>query len=254
MMKLYNFPQSTCSQKVRISLHEKGLDFEDYRVSHKDREHLSEWYLKLNPNGVVPTLDDDGGIVIDSSVILEYLDDVYPDVNLSPENPVRKAAMRKWLRYFEEVPTPAIRVPSFNEFIVVRYQNMTEDEYNALADRHPVRKHFYKRLAAKRFSKQETEEAMDRLQQSIDRVEAALQENGGPWIMGTDFTNADICLLPTIDRLNDLGYSQMWTEKHPKFTAWYEAFKARPSFQATYYAGTRLTELYDERNKAEAAE
>ena len=162
--------------------------------------------------------------------------------------------MRKWLRYFEEVPTPAIRVPSFNEYIVVRYQNMSEEEYNALADRHPVRKHFYKRLGAKRFSQAETEEAMDRLQQSIDRVEKALAENGGPWIMGEQFTNADICLIPTIDRLEDLGYAHMWEDGRPNFTAWWKAVKARPSFAKTYYKGTRLTELYTEKNKAQAAE
>ena len=254
MLKLYNFPQSTCSQKVRISLFEKGLEFEDVKIDHKNREHLSDWYLKLNPNGVVPTLLHDDSVVIDSSVIVEYLDEAYPEHSLSPADPVGRAHMRKWLRYFEEVPTPAIRVPSFNEFIVIRYQNLSDEEYNALADKHPIRKHFYKRLGAKRFSKQETEEAMDRLQSSIDRVEKALQENGGPWIMGEQFTNADLCLLPTIDRLNDLGYSKMWTEKHPKFTAWYENFRAKPSFQKTYYPGTRLTEIYTERNTADAAE
>jgi hypothetical protein len=52
---LYNFPQSTCSQKVRLAMWEKGIPYTDHIVMHKEREHLSDWYLKLNPNGVVPT-------------------------------------------------------------------------------------------------------------------------------------------------------------------------------------------------------
>jgi glutathione S-transferase len=121
MLKLYNFPQSTCSQKVRLTLWEKGLDFLDRPVNSAAREHLSDWYLKLNPNGVVPTLDHDGSIIIDSSVIMEYLDEVFPENSLTPSDPVARAKVRKWMRYFEEVPTPAIRVPSFNRYLSKRF-------------------------------------------------------------------------------------------------------------------------------------
>ena len=110
-LTLYNFPQSTCSQKVRLALWEKGLDFEDRIVNHREREHLRPAYLALNPNGVVPTLVHDDNVIIDSSVICEYLDEVFPETSLSMPDPVGRAHMRKWLRYLEEVPTPAIRVP-----------------------------------------------------------------------------------------------------------------------------------------------
>ena len=116
-MILYCFPQSTCSQKVRLALWEKNIPFEERHVDHKNLEQLSEWYLKLNPNGVVPTLIDGDDVIIDSSVILEYLEEVYPDHPMSPNDPVGRAHMRKWLRYLEEVPTPAVRIPSFNNFI-----------------------------------------------------------------------------------------------------------------------------------------
>ena len=107
MLELYNFAPSTCSLKVRICLAEKGLEWVDHRMDSRDGEHLRPAYLKLNPNGVVPTLIHDGDVIIDSSVIMEYLDEVFPGGRLTPEDPVRRAHMRKWLRYFEEVPTPA---------------------------------------------------------------------------------------------------------------------------------------------------
>jgi glutathione S-transferase len=60
-------------------LWEKGLEFVDRPVDSTKREHLSDWYLKLNPNGVVPTLIHDGAVIVDSSVIMEYLDEVFPE-------------------------------------------------------------------------------------------------------------------------------------------------------------------------------
>ena len=73
---LYNAPQSTCSQRVRFVLNAKALPFEERKLDLLAGDQLKPDYLALNPNGVVPTLDHDGTIVIDSSVIIEYLDEV----------------------------------------------------------------------------------------------------------------------------------------------------------------------------------
>ena len=243
-LTLYNFAQSTCSQKVRLVLWEKGIEFEDHLVDHKTREHLQPAYLKLNPNGVVPTIVHDGAVVIDSSVICEYLDEVFPRTPMSMPDAVGRAHMRKWMRYLEEVPTPAIRIPSFNQYLVKRYANLSDEAYAEMADKHPIRKHFYQRLAKSRFSDAETDEAHDRLQQTVDRVEAALAADERPWLMGDRLTIADVCLLPTIDRMADLGLASMWQGTHPHVDGWYQRFAARPSFEKTYYPGTRLTEIF----------
>src|SRR5258707_9069864 len=112
MLELYNAMQSTCSQKVRITLAEKGIDFVEHRLRLFKQDQLKPEYLKLNPNGVVPTLVHDGVPVIDSSVIMEYLDEVFPQMCLTPQDPQRRAEMRAWMRFFEEVPTTAGRYPS----------------------------------------------------------------------------------------------------------------------------------------------
>ena len=75
---LYNAPQSTCSQRVRFVLNAKGLAFEEKKLDLLAGDQLKPDYLALNPNGVVPTLVHDGEVVIDSSVIIEYLDEVAP--------------------------------------------------------------------------------------------------------------------------------------------------------------------------------
>jgi|TARA_B100000315_G_scaffold260369_1_gene321193 glutathione S-transferase len=130
MLELYNTPHSTCSQKVRICLLEKNLEWTDRHVNLATKEHLSPEYLKINPNGVVPTLIHDGTIITDSSVICEYIDEVFPEPALAPADPAQKAAMRSWLRFIEEVPTVVVRVPSFNMAFLPRFEGLSVDEFH----------------------------------------------------------------------------------------------------------------------------
>ena len=83
------------------------------------------------------------------------------------------------------------------------------------------------------------------MQQTVDRVETALEADGRPWLMGDRITVADACLLPTIDRAADIGLSGMWQKSHPNVAAWYARYMARPAYAQTYYSGTRLTEIFD---------
>ena len=111
MLELYHAPISTCSQKVRLVLAEKGLEWEGHVLDllHGD-QHRPE-YRQLNPHGVVPTLVDRGRPLIESTLINEYLDDAYSDprsgVPLRPSDPAERHAMRLWTKYLDEVLHPA---------------------------------------------------------------------------------------------------------------------------------------------------
>ncbi len=244
MLELYNFPMSTCSQKVRIVLAEKGLDWVDRRI--ESGEHLKPEYLALNPNGVVPTLVHDGTPIVDSSVICEYLDEMFPQNSTTPPTALGRARMRAWLRYIEEVPTPAVRYPSFNRVLVKNLQRLSKAEFDRQADIRPLRKHFYHRMGQTGFPKEDLDNAIEDIQNTIERMEKALAADGGPWILGTQFTLVDVCLVPTIDRMEDLGYAHMWERGFPRVTAWWAAIKARPSYAATYYKGARFSDAYAE--------
>ena len=124
---LYNAPQSTCSQRVRFALHAKGQEFTEHKLDLFAGDQLKPDYLAINPNGVVPALVDNNKPVIDSAVILEYLEDILPEVvPLRPSDPIRIAQMRAMMRFIDEVPTPAIRVPSYNLAFLPHFQSMTD--------------------------------------------------------------------------------------------------------------------------------
>ncbi|MGA8997803.1 MAG: glutathione S-transferase N-terminal domain-containing protein, partial [Pseudolabrys sp.] len=107
--KLYNAPQSTCSQRVRFVFNAKKLPFDEVKLNLLEGDQLKPDYLKLNPNGVVPTLDHNGAIVIDSNVITEYLDEVAPENSFTPEDPVERAHMRTLMHFIDEMPAAAVR-------------------------------------------------------------------------------------------------------------------------------------------------
>jgi len=241
---LYNAPQSTCSQRVRFVLHEKGLAFSERKLDLFSGDQLRPEYLKINPNGVVPTLVHGGSIIVDSAVIIEYFDEVFPDPTaLVPRDAVRRAAMRSFIRYTDEVPTPAVRVPSYNLAFLPHYRDMSEAEFVALAESKPLRKEFLLTMGRTGFSVQEMSKALERLRQSIVRMADTLRAGGGPWLMGSNFTLADIAIMPVIVRMNDLGLGTLW-EHLVEIGRWLDAVRARPAFSKTYYFGSLLTEKY----------
>lgn len=237
MLELYNTAVSTCSQKVRLALAEKELDFVDRQVSLKDNEQLSDWYLALNPNGVVPTLVHDGKAVIDSSVINEYLDEVFPRAPLSPPDAHGRARMRAWRQYIDEVPTHAIRIPSFNAFIVPQWGKDRRWAETRVA-KSPLRKSLYRRLGPTGYPQEDLDEALEKLRQAVERMEGSLKD--GPWLVGTQFTLADVSMIPNIVRLADLGLERLWGDS-PRVAEWFGRARQRPSFDKAYYAGSRMS-------------
>jgi glutathione S-transferase len=242
MLELYNAPQSTCSQKVRLTLAEKGLDFVEHKLKLFQNDQLKPEYLKLNPNGVVPTLVDGGVPIIDSSVIMEYLDEQYSELSLTPADTKERAKMRAWLRFFEEVPTVAVRFPSYNAAFARHFSKMTDGEFQTLAKLKPLRDKFLGEMdKTKGFSADKLKSAEDSIRKTVTRMESTLSTSD--YLLGPKLTLADFCVLPAMIRMEDLGYEFLWKDR-PGVKAWLARIKARSSFKAAFYSGSLLSEQY----------
>ena len=99
MIKLYDFPMSPRARKVRIALAEKGLQYEKITIDITKGEQKKPEFLAVNPNGKVPALQDDGTSIYESSIIMEYLNDKYPNPPLLPADPGQRAHARVLLHY-----------------------------------------------------------------------------------------------------------------------------------------------------------
>src|SRR5215813_13838862 len=99
MLKLYDFPMSPRARKVRIVLAEKALPYEKVTVDITKGEQKKPDYLAINPYGKVPALQDDGLAVYESTIIMEYLNDKYPNPPLLPADPGQRARARVLMHY-----------------------------------------------------------------------------------------------------------------------------------------------------------
>ncbi|MFL9827913.1 glutathione S-transferase family protein [Rhodoplanes sp. SY1] len=243
-LTLYNAPQSTCSQRVRFVLNAKGLAFAEHRLDLFAGDQLKPDYLALNPNGVVPTLVHDGAVIIDSSVIMEYVEEVFPETpRFVPENPVARATMRSLMRFIDEVPAPAIRVPSYNLAFLPHFQAMSEEAFRAMADSKPLRREFLLSMGRTGFPQADMDLSLKKLEQTVARMADAIAASGGPFLQGPAPTLADISVMPVIVRMDDIRLAHLWA-RHPAVGAWLDAIRAQPAFRPTYYTGSLLTEKY----------
>jgi len=232
MLELYHAGLTTCSKKSRLCLKEKGLPYTSHYMRLDKFEHHTPGYLKLNPNGIVPTLVHDGKVVIESGVINEYLDEVFPEVPLRPADPLTRAKMRVYCKMADEYALPATRVPTWTRTKAAQLKAMGEAEFDRVVKETPLVDHRLKLQALKGegFTKKEFDEAYGRMDYVFDRCETALAD--GPYLAGAAYTLADIAILPYVFAFNLVRSDLM--ASHPRTKEWYERVMARPAVKATY--------------------
>ncbi len=107
MITLYHHGSSVCAAKVRLVLAEKALPWDGVYIDILRGDQFDPAYVALNPKAVVPTLVHDGKVILELTVINEYLDETFPDPPLEPADPVHRAAMRLWTKAVDEQLHPA---------------------------------------------------------------------------------------------------------------------------------------------------
>lgn len=200
MIKLYTFPPSTNSRKVRIALLEKGLEFERVNVDLTKREQKNPEYLKIHPFGQVPALDDEGFVLYDSTVINEYLEDEYPYPSLMPSDSEGRARARLMEDF---------RDSHFNPYFVHLMQETRKPEGERDGQR--------------------MENAKAEIFKGLDRIEAELQSKD--YLVGT-FSLADVAFMSNLELLDRFAIA-LDPVKYKNTVAWIARLKARPSFAAS---------------------
>ncbi|WP_338467659.1 maleylacetoacetate isomerase [Novosphingobium sp. ZN18A2] len=94
MIRLHGYWRSTASYRVRIALNLKGVDYDQVTHDLRTGEQAADDYREIAPQGLVPALETDGGIFTQSTAIMEWLDEVFPDPPLLPADPPGRAQVR----------------------------------------------------------------------------------------------------------------------------------------------------------------
>jgi glutathione S-transferase len=230
MLALYHNDMSLCAQKVRVCLAEKGLEWESRHLVLRAAEHQQDWYRKLNRRAVVPTLIDGDKVIPESNVILEYLDETFPDPPLAPRGAYGRARMRLWTKQLDEdIHDASAAILSFG--IAFRHQYLDRGELGKkMLEEIP---NVFKRERRRDVVEKGTQSkhfviAVERMVLLLDEMEEALA--AGPWLAGASYTLADVAFTPYLARLEHLDILGMIGERH-RVADWYRRCKARPSFR-----------------------
>jgi glutathione S-transferase len=239
---LYHSGPSICSQKVRLTLAAKGVKWEDREVNMFIDENLEPSYMRINPRGVVPTLIDDEYTVFDSGAIIRYIDHNFPGPKLEPEDEGLKKVMNHWLEVQDQFPIRGLTYGNAKGVM----GNMARSKQPAriaklkrLRDENPELKEDYE--AKLRDTEQWIEEQSDqeligninaKMESLLDSLEQQLK--GNQWIVGEQYTLADIAWTTILGRIEFVGMDKrMWGGgKRPAVKDYLERLKNIPSFEA----------------------
>jgi glutathione S-transferase len=227
---LYHAWMSSASRRVRFCLEEKGLPYVGIFVRLLKNEQNTPQYLALNPNGVVPTLLHRGRPIIESTVINEYLEDVYPETPMRPADPAERAAMRVWTYMADTVVIKAFQELNWNRMMGPTASKWSDDELaqKMATTPMPERREQWRRVARQPYTEGEIKRAADVLRHVLERMEASLER--GPWLAGSTFSLADINMSPYAVRFGELEEHGMSLRDYPRTRAWWAQVQARPAF------------------------
>jgi maleylpyruvate isomerase len=176
-MKLHGYFRSSASYRVRIALNLKGLSAEHLTHHLRKGEQRAPTYLAINPQGLVPTLEDDGGTILTQSLaIIEWLDDIHPEPPLLPKDPLRRAHLRA---FAQAIACDTHPVQNLKVLARLRELGVSEGQVTGWA------------AWANR--------------EGLSACEKLIANEAGPFCFGAAPTLADLCLVPQLANARRFG-------------------------------------------------
>ncbi len=230
-LHLLHFQTSSCSQKVRVLLREKGLAWESHPVDLAAQKHVSPWFLGINPRGVVPVLVHDGVVHVESNDILEYLDALPSEAE--PFFP-RDAAEHAWVKESLDLEdglhmdlrnlTMGFLMPQRlarkSEATLARWEGEGRDDPKRARE---VK--WWRDFARDGIPQATAQASVDAHRKAFETLDARL--DGSPWLIGERLSVLDVAWFITTRRLAAAGYP---LSRHPRLAGWHARLLERPAF------------------------
>ena len=194
-VRLYSAKGCPFARRTRMVLHEKGADFEAHEVDLRNR---SEEFLQASPTGKVPVIVVDGDSLYESNVVNQFLDEVFEQPKLLPEDPKARAYARIWMARADDDFYPQVFVSGMGR--------------------------------ERGFSEERISEALEKLRATLSRLDDGLKSN--EYLAG-GFSLADVAHAGNFVRLHELEEKGVVSlVDYPNVASWMERVEARESFKA----------------------
>lgn len=218
---------STCSQAVRMALHEKELSWEGHSLDMRANEHLVPEYTAINPNAVVPTLVHDGKIIVETWNILAYLDELAPKPTLFFSDPDTANAISLWHDRWVIFKSQS-KMMSF-EFLFRDAGKRKPEHLAAYVASHPNSEYVAFQQAFHSdsgFPREQVTQAVAIAQKGFSDLDKQLSTR--PYIAGKEMSVVDLLWLPKVHRLEWMHFP---LDQFPAVAEWHQRMLIRESAQ-----------------------
>ncbi len=229
-LHLYHTGRSTCASRVRLLIEEKELPWTSHYIDLYLKENVTPEYFAINPKGVVPTLIDDGQVIVELNEILLYLEEKFPRPSFTPRSATDREAMRAWLERSADIHIPGVKTFAYAKMNAALVQK-TEQEaafYRSLQKDPDLLAFHAKHDPGKSFSDEDVDGAAALLRVALGEIEANIARSG--WIAGDSYSLADMSWATNIATLKRAKFP---LEDFPNLLAWHERISDRPAWKRT---------------------
>lgn len=236
-LHLFHFSGSSCSQKLRIYLRLKNIELTLHHINLVKHENETDWFMGINPRGLVPTLIDDGKVIIESNDIVTYLEEKFPTPSLIPS--AHTAAIGALLEFEDQLHmdfraiTMRFFVPSTlvqrTDEQLAHYEASGSGQVNGQADTHKADEMAFWRDMKDHegISDKRAQEAVTAFRNAFDSHEKTLGSNA--YLLGDALSVLDIAWYIYANRLVSVGYPL--ARLHPHVGAWFKGLNERKLFR-----------------------
>lgn len=242
MLTLYHYDRSTAAQRVRLLLEEKSIPWKSVVVdtARGNVDELPDDYHRLNAKGLVPVIVDNGAALAESLVIMEYVEDAFPQPPFRPASPLARAKMRLWMRKVEDgihVASRTIGVCVVNRHIYKAAGSAKIERYYAQM-RDQVRKSNDQTNIESGLDSPLLPAAVKAFKRLFEEMDETLSKNA--WLAGETYSLADMALVVYVRRLESFMMAPLWRDlRH--LDAWYRRIAARPAYEKAVVAWGDVT-------------
>lgn len=240
-LMLYHHPLSVCSMKVRLVLEEKGLAWSERVIDIvQKQEQLDPWYLKLNPKGVIPTLEFQNGatkVLTDSAHIIRFVASVSEGNVLLPQDESDLPLMERLIDLADNIDLQILsyaRHPSMEKSEKILNARVTKSrlmskQFPELSDNYLVCAERSQKSKTFRVDNTHIENVEQSTLEALTYVEQLLQDN--EFLIGNTYTLADVIWTVVLSRLDLLGYSKWLNNNNfPQIASYYLRMQQRKSY------------------------
>ncbi len=244
-LHLLNFSQSSCSQKVRILLAEKGVRYRSREVNLARGEQTTGWFLGINPRGVVPVLVHDGEVHVESNDILRYIEEKFPSDQHSwfPNDAWQRDLTDRLLELEDELHIH-LRVATMGYLLPHSVAKKSEAELEAYAkngaddpDRDQIVA-WWRAYGDQGITDRQADEAVEAFDRAFSELNLLIEDR--QWLLGDEPSVLDIAWFITLYRTVEAGYP---IRVHPALEELYERMLARPAFRQELTKGPRWVQV-----------